>query len=74
MHYIGAGPKSGQKADTQQGYEVEFFVSGQFHQFRSYAFGDELLMSMRICKWVKDGVLNTAEEPTAVNTCPRRRR
>lgn len=59
MHYIGAGhPKgSGHMADEPQGFEVEFFLSGEFYQRRSYSYSDsdQLLMLLRIHNWVRYG-------------------
>lgn len=63
FHYIGEGPKSGQRADSMQGYEVEFYRAGEFVEMRSYSFllEDESTMLYRIKQWIKTGKLEQSK-------------
>ena len=55
MHRFG----DGQRMAEPQGYKVDFFLSGEFVESRSYQFdADEATMATRITEWVRHGKLN----------------
>jgi hypothetical protein len=57
MYYLHPHPKQTHKADTAQGYSVEFYSGGKYVEERGYGYGDAALMLTRIEEWMTTGTL-----------------